>query len=82
MIVLHFDERAMGFFTSPDLKSWTFESEIELPNHLDMSDCPELFQLPINGDDTRKKWILYIKNLNILKNITMLNIIIFGQILF
>ena len=59
VIVLHFDERAMGFFTSPDLKSWTFESEIELPNHLDMSDCPELFQLPINGDDTRKKWILY-----------------------
>jgi sucrose-6-phosphate hydrolase SacC (GH32 family) len=55
VIVLHFHRRAMAFFTSKDLKSWKFESELECS----FSDCPELFQLPLDGDEQNKKWILY-----------------------
>ncbi len=54
VIVLYLDEGRMGFFTSKDLKSWQFHSEIK-PFH----ECPELFQLPVDGDETNKKWILY-----------------------
>ena len=56
VIVLHFNERAMAFFTSKDLKSWQYQSELE---NRRVSDCPELFQLPIDGDEQNKKWIMY-----------------------
>ena len=56
VIVLHFDERAMAFFTSEDLKSWKFQSELVSGV---LQDCPELFQLPVDGDEQNKKWILY-----------------------
>jgi sucrose-6-phosphate hydrolase SacC (GH32 family) len=56
VIVLHFDQRAMGFFTSKDLKSWQFQSELKSSI---LEDCPELFQLPVDGNERNKKWILY-----------------------
>lgn len=56
VIVLHFNDRAMGFFTSKDLKTWEFQSEFESK---ELIDCPELFQLPVDGDPQNKKWILY-----------------------
>jgi len=56
VIVLHFHDRAMVFFTSDDLKSWEYQSELEIE---DLIDCPELFQLPVDGDEQNKKWILY-----------------------
>jgi sucrose-6-phosphate hydrolase SacC (GH32 family) len=56
VIVLHFDERAMGFFTSKDLKAWEFQGELESEV---MSDCPELFQLAVDGIEKNKKWILH-----------------------
>ncbi|MHC4426491.1 MAG: GH32 C-terminal domain-containing protein [Planctomycetota bacterium] len=56
VIVLHFDQRAMGFFTSKDLKSWQLESELESSI---LEDCPELFQLPVDGNERNKKWMLY-----------------------
>ncbi len=56
VIVLHFDERAMVFFTSQDLKTWEYQSELQIER---LVDCPELFQLPVDGDPNRLKWILY-----------------------
>jgi sucrose-6-phosphate hydrolase SacC (GH32 family) len=56
VVILHFDERAMGFFTSKDLKTWQFNGEIESEV---MSDCPELFQLALDGNENNKKWILH-----------------------
>lgn len=56
VIVLHFDERAMAFFTSNDLKSWEFQSELESEI---LVDCPELFELSVDGNERYKKWILY-----------------------
>jgi sucrose-6-phosphate hydrolase SacC (GH32 family) len=56
VIILHFDERAMGFFTSKDLKTWEFQGELESEV---MSDCPELFELALDGNDDNKKWIIH-----------------------
>jgi sucrose-6-phosphate hydrolase SacC (GH32 family) len=54
VIVLYLDDQRMGFFTSKDLKSWKLQSEVK-PFH----ECPELFELPVDGDEDNKKWVLY-----------------------
>ena len=54
VMALYLDKRMIGFFTSDDLKSWEFQSKIEC-----FHECPELFELPVDGDENNKKWILY-----------------------
>jgi sucrose-6-phosphate hydrolase SacC (GH32 family) len=56
VIVLHFDERAMVFFTSDNLKKWEKQSEFESPY---LVDCPELFELAVDGDEKNTKWVIY-----------------------
>jgi len=56
VIVLHFHGRAMAFFTSDDLKTWKKQSEFESPY---LIDCPELFQLAVDGNENNKKWIIH-----------------------
>ena len=41
------------FFTSPDLKSWTLESKTD-----GFFECPDFFELPVDADGSRKKWVL------------------------
>ncbi|MEK7951106.1 glycoside hydrolase family 32 protein [Luteolibacter soli] len=43
----------MHFFTSPNLKEWTFASKID-----GFFECPEFFEAPVDGDATKKKWVL------------------------
>ncbi|MCP4257988.1 MAG: DUF4980 domain-containing protein [Planctomycetes bacterium] len=54
VMALYLDKKIMGFFTSDNLKSWEFQSKIEC-----FHECPELFELPVDGDENNKKWILY-----------------------
>ncbi len=54
VMALYLDKKIMSFFTSDDLKSWEFQSKIEC-----FHECPELFELPIDGNKNNKKWILY-----------------------
>jgi fructan beta-fructosidase len=54
VMALYLDKKMMGFYTSDDLKSWEFQSKIEC-----FHECPELFELPVDGDENNKKWILY-----------------------
>ena len=54
VMTLFLDDREMGFFTSKDLKSWEFQSKIK-----SFHECPELFALPVDGDKSNEKWILY-----------------------
>lgn len=54
VIVLYLDKKQAAFFTSPDLKTWTLTQEMEA-----LFECPELFELPVNGNKDRMKWILY-----------------------
>lgn len=54
VMVLFVEESEMAFFTSDDLKSWTETSRLK-----SFHECPELFELPVDGDQNNKKWILY-----------------------
>lgn len=42
------------FLSSPDLKSWTQHAWIE-----GYFECPELFELPVDGDRKNSRWVLY-----------------------
>lgn len=41
------------FQTSPNLKDWTYASKIE-----GFFECPDIFELPLDGDGSKKKWVL------------------------
>ncbi|MEI8043839.1 MAG: GH32 C-terminal domain-containing protein, partial [Verrucomicrobiota bacterium] len=44
------------FLTSDDLKNWTPTSEVRLPG---FRECPDLFELPVDGNKKNMKWVLY-----------------------
>jgi fructan beta-fructosidase len=43
-----------SIYNSVDLKNWTFESHIT-----GFWECPELFELPVNGDPENTRWVMY-----------------------
>jgi fructan beta-fructosidase len=47
-------EQYVAFYTSPDLKTWEFRSRIE-----GYYECPDLFELPVDGAPGQTKWVLY-----------------------
>jgi fructan beta-fructosidase len=47
-------KRTIAFHTSADLKAWKFQSRID-----GFFECPDLFPLPVNGDRSRTRWVLY-----------------------
>jgi fructan beta-fructosidase len=44
----------IAFYSSPDLKAWKFESRVD-----GFYECPDLFELPVDGDRTHTRWVLY-----------------------
>jgi len=46
--------RNIAIYTSKDLKEWTRESNI--PGYFE---CAEIFELPVDGDAAKKKWVVY-----------------------
>lgn len=47
----------IGMYTSTDLKDWHYSSGIELTG-LGTLECPELFQLDLDGDPSKRTWVL------------------------
>jgi fructan beta-fructosidase len=45
--------RGIAFYTSPDLKKFTFQSRIA-----DYFECPDIFELAVDGDAKNSKWVL------------------------
>jgi len=45
--------RKLGLYTSPDLKKWTCTGEIQ-----GFFECPDLFELPVDGNQENTRWIL------------------------
>jgi fructan beta-fructosidase len=45
--------REHSIYTSPDLKAWTYQSGVS-----GFFECPELFELPVEGEPGVKKWIM------------------------
>ncbi len=62
VIILYLENDVMGFFTSKDLKSWQLQSEFSEKVRKRLHECPELFQMTIDGNAKDKKWILYAAN--------------------
>ena len=47
-------KRYIAFYTSTNLKDWKLESRIE-----GYYECPEIFELPVDGDAKNTKWVVY-----------------------
>lgn len=64
LVLAHALDHEMLFFTSPDLKHWTLQSSFGkgLGAQDGVWECPDLFELPVDGTDI-KKWML-VCNLN------------------
>lgn len=45
--------QSITFHTSPDLKKWTYQSKVP-----DFFECPDLFELPVDRDPAKRKWVL------------------------
>lgn len=46
----------IGFYTSSDLKNWTFESFFTAPSGITFTECPDFFQM--RADDNTLKWVV------------------------
>ena len=53
-VMVLFEKDGMSFFTSTDLKHWTRKSHFK-----GLHECPDLFELPVDGDPAHTKWILH-----------------------
>ncbi len=47
----------IGFYTSPDLKTWSYRSGFRRDD-LGLLECPDLFQMSVDGDPSRTTWVL------------------------
>ncbi|GAA1955605.1 2,6-beta-fructan 6-levanbiohydrolase [Nocardioides panacihumi] len=47
----------IGFYTSPDLKHWTYVSDYARGD-LGTLECPDLFRMSVVGDPSRTTWVL------------------------
>ncbi|MFY0599329.1 MAG: glycoside hydrolase family 32 protein [Cyclobacteriaceae bacterium] len=51
--------RCVGIYSSPDLQDWKLESRVK-QNYWgnEICGCVDFFELPIDGDEERKKWVM------------------------
>ena len=61
MVVAKALEKKVKFYESDDLKHWTWLSDFGPSGNSEKSwECPDLFQLPVEGDSNVKKWVLVV----------------------
>lgn len=53
-VMVLFEKDGMSFFTSTNLKQWTRQSHFKA-----LHECPDFFELPVDGDAGHKKWVLH-----------------------
>ena len=64
MVVALPDQYRVSFYASPDLKEWTHLSDFGPAAAVGgIWECPDLFQLPVDGDPDNTRWVLIV-NLN------------------
>lgn len=65
MILAHGGQNKMTFWTSPDAKTWTWQSDFTsrdvrgIPSSVTGWEVPDFFQLPVDGS-TDKKWVMLV----------------------
>jgi fructan beta-fructosidase len=61
MVVVKANEKKIAIFTSPNLISWEHQSDFgPLAAQGGDWECPDLIQLPIDGDKTKKSWVMIV----------------------
>jgi fructan beta-fructosidase len=61
MVAVLADERKAVFFDSRDLKNWAFLSSFEIGgNEKGQWECPDLFELGVDGNPKNKRWVLVV----------------------
>ena len=62
MIVALANQRKAALYASPDLKSWTHLSDFgpEGAHPVANWECPDLFELPVEGEPGERKWVLQV----------------------
>ena len=61
MVVAKALEKKIKFYTSPDLKNWTWTSDFGPAGDSEKSwECPDLFQLPVDGNPDVKRWVMVV----------------------
>jgi sucrose-6-phosphate hydrolase SacC (GH32 family) len=53
-VMIVYERIGHSIFTSANLKEWEYQSHIQT-----FWECPELFELPIDGDPGNTKWVMY-----------------------
>lgn len=62
-VALPGDKHTIHFLTSPNLREWTLASITEgIAGSNYLFECPDFFELPIDGDAANKKWVLTAAN--------------------
>ena len=53
-VMVLFEKDGLSFYTSTDLKAWARKSHMK-----GLVECPDMFELPVDGDSRQTKWILH-----------------------
>ena len=53
-VMLLFENDGISFFNSTDMRHWTRKSHLT-----GLWECPDFFELPVDGDTTVKKWVIH-----------------------
>ncbi len=61
VMALYLDGNDYVLFSSSNLKQWTRLCDIQLPGS---SECPDIFELPVDGDKENTKWVFWGANGN------------------
>ncbi len=56
IMVLFLDANDYTLYASHDLKTWTHLHDLTLPG---VSECPDLFELPVDGNASNKRWVFW-----------------------
>jgi sucrose-6-phosphate hydrolase SacC (GH32 family) len=54
IMALYKNGNVYAFFASPDLKRWTHLHDLTAPG---CGECPDFFEMPVDGDPQRKRWV-------------------------
>jgi fructan beta-fructosidase len=56
IMALFLDKDDYALFSSPNLKEWTKICDLKMPG---VSECPDFFELPVDGNAKKTKWVFW-----------------------
>jgi fructan beta-fructosidase len=59
IMALYLDGNSYALFASPNLKQWKKLCDVQVPGG---SECPDFFELPVDDDATKSKWVFWSAN--------------------